>query len=367
MLSLTASCGDDAHEGHAESPHDKHSGGEIVLTKHQAEAAGVETEKVSAGSFREVLKTSGRVLPGSGREQAITAPVAGMVRFASRSLTPGMEVSSGISLFTISTQGMAQSATASAAISELRLAQQAYDRAKELAGSKVVTAAELEAAEARLRSARAMAGAADVKAATGAVAVSSPISGAITTVDVTPGAYVEAGARLATVTSDRVVRLRADVSERHAASLRNVSDANIVIPSDPGNTLNVRSHGGHLSASSVQPVDGSHYIPVTFEMNNPGTLISGSCVEIYLLGNEKQGVISVPVDALVEEMGGYCVYLRTGEDVYEKRHVKRGASDGMRVEITDGLKAGDEVVTRGAYTVKMASQSSSVPAHSHHH
>ena len=44
-----------------------------------------------------------------------------------------------------------------------------------------------------------------------------------------------------------------------------------------------------------------------------------------------------------------------------------GESDGERIEIKSGVKAGDRVVTRGAIQVKLASASNAIPAHNHNH
>ena len=38
-----------------------------------------------------------------------------------------------------------------------------------------------------------------------------------------------------------------------------------------------------------------------------------------------------------------------------------GASNGKKVQILTGLKAGDRVVTKGAYQVKLASASNAIP------
>ena len=38
-----------------------------------------------------------------------------------------------------------------------------------------------------------------------------------------------------------------------------------------------------------------------------------------------------------------------------------------RVQILSGIKAGDRVVTQGAYQVKLACASNAIPAHSHEH
>ena len=75
----------------------------------------------------------------------------------------------------------------------------------------------------------------------------------------------------------------------------------------------------------------------------------------------------MPVSALVEEQGLYCVYLRLDEDCYKKQYVTLGADNGEAVQILSGLKPGDEVVTRGAYQIKLSSASNAIPAHSHSH
>ena len=44
-----------------------------------------------------------------------------------------------------------------------------------------------------------------------------------------------------------------------------------------------------------------------------------------------------------------------------------GADNGKSVQILTGVKAGDRVVTEGAYQVRLASASNAIPAHSHEH
>ena len=78
-------------------------------------------------------------------------------------------------------------------------------------------------------------------------------------------------------------------------------------------------------------------------------------------------VLALPVTALTEEQGLYFVYLQLDEEGYKKQEVTLGAGNGKEVQILTGLKAGDRVVTKGAYQVKLASASNAIPAHSHEH
>ena len=55
------------------------------------------------------------------------------------------------------------------------------------------------------------------------------------------------------------------------------------------------------------------------------------------------------------------------EEGYKKQPVTLGADNGERVQILSGVKAGDKVVTQGAYQVKLAGATNAIPAHSHEH
>ena len=138
--------------------------------------------------------------------------------------------------------------------------------------------------------------------------------------------------------------------------------------------------------------EGSAYLPATFEFDNVGDIIAGSFVEVYLLLKPRTNVVTVPNSALTEEQGLYYVYIKLhdshahehedhaheheahdheheGEEgVFEKREVKIGQTDGVRTEIVEGLKAGETVVAKGAYQVKLAASSSVIPeGHNHNH
>ena len=70
---------------------------------------------------------------------------------------------------------------------------------------------------------------------------------------------------------------------------------------------------------------------------------------------------------MTEEQGVNFVYIKMDESCYRKQEVTLGESDGERVEIVSGVKAGDNVVTAGAYNVRLASASNAIPAHTHNH
>ncbi|MFN7015133.1 MAG: efflux RND transporter periplasmic adaptor subunit, partial [Bacteroidia bacterium] len=126
--------------------------------------------------------------------------------------------------------------------------------------------------------------------------------------------------------------------------------------------LNGRIVSYGKSASASTP-----FIPVTFEINNEGQLISGSIIEIYLKSSPIADALVVPVSALIEEQGIFYVYVQTGGESFQKREVKLGASDGLNVQVLSGIVENERVVTKGSYQIKLASASGTMPAHGHEH
>ena len=89
-------------------------------------------------------------------------------------------------------------------------------------------------------------------------------------------------------------------------------------------------------------------------------------VDVFLKTATKPNTIVIPVISITEEQGAFFVYLKTCTDTYEKRPVRLGANNGIDIEVVDGVKKGDVVVTRGAYFVRLASMSTAIPdGHNH--
>lgn len=371
---LFAACGhkahdddhDHSHETAAAEAHDhEHGSDEVTLTAEQIKAAGLTTETVRPGTFRDVIEVSGRILPAPGAEATVTATMAGLVSFAAHNLTEGAPVSSGQALFTLNARPMADGNPAAVAQAELRAARAALDRAERLAKERIISQRELEDARQRYEAAAATAhslgSAAQTRGAT------APIGGFIKELLVKPGDYVSAGQALATVTQSRRVQLRADVPERYFGLLGRITSANFRLAYDEQHRVfSVSALGGRLLSKGQTTEADGFSVPVTFEMNNAGGIVSGSFAEVWLLGAERTGVISLPAEAVTEAQGLYFVYIQTHPGTYRRQEVSLGATDGSRVEVTAGLSAGDQVVVKGATFVRLAAASGAVPeGHSH--
>lgn len=360
---------DHEQEGHEGHNHGKEAAAghsdEIILPPAKAQAAGVETSIIEPGTFHQVIKTSGQVMAAQGDESVAVATVAGVVSFRGK-VVEGMSVSKGTPLVVLSSKNMADGDPVQKARIAYEVSKKEYERMKALVPNKIVSEKEFSQAEQAYENARISYEAVAKNQSPGGQVIPSPIGGYVKSLLVKEGDYVAVGQPLVSVTQNRKLFLRADVSEKYYPYLRTISSANFSTPYN-NKVYTLKELNGRMLSYGKASGDNGYYVPVTFEFDNKGDVIPGSFVEIFLLSSPMENVISLPHTALTEEQGSFFVYLQLDEEGYKKQLVTLGADNGESVQILSGVKAGDKVVTKGAYQVRLASATNAIPAHSHEH
>ena len=322
-------------------------------------------QTVAPGSFSGVIRTGGRILPAGGDERTVVAPAAGIVRLG-RSFTEGMGIAKGERLGSVTSSGLPEGDIATRNKIAYETAKADFERAEKLMAERLMTEQDYLAAKSEYEKARLAYESVGGSKSVGGVGVSAPIAGYVKEVLAVEGDYVETGTPLMRITQNRNLQLRAELPEREIGKLDAVSSAKFRT-SYSDRVYDISQLNGRKIAGGDCSVSGGGFIPVTFEFNNTGGLVSGCYAEIYLLTTPRENVISVPESALTEEHGVNYVYVKVDDEGYVKRQVKIGESDGERVEILSGLSAGENVVTEGAVHVRLASATAAIPAHTHNH
>ena len=366
---------EDAHDHEAEVDgahvHDEHAegeaahGDEIILTPEKAKAAGVVVKDIQPSTFRQVIRTSGEVLAAQGDEATVVAATAGIVSFPTP-MVEGKSVGKGSNLMVVSARNLAEGEPAERARIAYEAAKDEYDRAQKLVDSGIVSKKEFATIKETYENARLGYEALVSQAGKTGQRILAPISGYVKTCLVKEGDYVTVGQPLMTLTQNRRLFLRAEVSERYYKYLSGVVSANFKTPYDDRVYALDELHGRVLSYGKSTD-DSLFYLPITFEFDNRVDVVPGSYVEIYLLSGELKDVMVLPKTAITEEQGVNFVYLQVDAEGYKKQEVKLGADNGREVQVLSGVHAGDKVVVEGAYHVKLASASNAIPAHTHEH
>jgi hypothetical protein len=160
--------------------------------------------------------------------------------------------------------------------------------------------------------------------------------------------------------------LVADVPLRYQNQLSLVKSATFVTEGSE-EVLHTDSLEGKKLPCSTGVSAANAFITLRWEMNRTAGLWSGSFAKIYLHTETVSDAISIPVTALTDEGGTYYVYVKLDNNHYNKTRVKTGATDGRRIQIVEGLHAGNNVVTEGVMCVRQAGMSNIIGGHGHSH
>ena len=199
--------------------------------------------------------------------------------------------------------------------------------------------------------------------AAGLFIIRAPVSGVIAQRDAATGANVTAGHVLFHVVDAAQVHIVGQVPESQAARARLAQAAEIEIAGQPD-----RAPAGHLVSVGKVLDPRSRTLPITFAFDNRTLgLPVGQAAFLHLLMETTQPHPVVPATAIVDDAGRPIVFVQREGETFERRAVTLGPRSGDVVQITEGLIPGDRVVTKGAYLVRLASLSTSVPAHGHVH
>ena len=107
-------------------------------------------------------------------------------------------------------------------------------------------------------------------------------------------------------------------------------------------------------------------IPVTIMVKNLDGVVPGNIVNMYMISPADGMNIVVPRTALVEEMGRFFVFVQHTPVMFEKRPVIIGVSDGKNIQLLNGVKPGERIVTTGAISLKLAQGTGALDPHAGH-
>jgi cobalt-zinc-cadmium efflux system membrane fusion protein len=183
----------------------------------------------------------------------------------------------------------------------------------------------------------------------------APIGGVVVDRQVGPGQYVQSGAGtpLFTLADLSSVWLVANVREEDAPFIRKGQAVEVNVSAFPGQVFKARVT---YVASQVDP--NTHRLPVRAEMPNPeGALKPEMFATFRIITSAGTPSPSVPESAVVYDGTDAHVWVVQGggdDQVIGLRAIKVGRTDTGGVEVVDGLKTGERIVTRGSLFIDRA-------------
>lgn len=365
-------------EGHAEAE------GRIVLTPEQVRSAGLATAAVERRADPGHIQATANIVPAADGEARVGPRVQG--RIGRLSVGVGDRVRKGQVLALVDSPELGRAwADYLGALAAADVARETADREKALHEKRISAEREWRAAEAEAVKASAEKAAAENRLhalgitdaqlpRTASVAghldsrmpLVSPIDGVVVQRDATLGQNVDPSQTLFVVMDLRRVWILVEVYEKDLAVVREGLRATVQVAAAPG-----REFSGVVENVGAVVEPATRTVKVRVALDNPGVLRPGMFATVRLEGaggasaGERHGLFAP--GAAVQRLGGESiVFVPAGENTFEKREVRISREAGEWVEIAEGLRAGERVVTKGAFALKSELQKGEL-GEGHHH
>lgn len=314
-----------------------------------AKPIAVRTHTVSAAPVRQEITVVGSLRA----EETVTVKPEIDGRIVQIHVREGQPVKKGARLVTLDAAEYEAQLAANAA--DIKIAQVSFDRAKELAARQMVSRQELDQLEARLDQAKAQERLIRVQLAK--TVITAPFAGVVGLRQVSPGAYVEQGQELFNLEQTNPLQLEFKLPEVHVGTVKPGTSVSLEVDAFPG-----RRHGAKVFAldAALDPLTRS--IPVRARLDNRGGLLRPGMFARVTLSPGAQAQAQglwVPEQAIWPKGQQSFVY-RVVNGKAQLTQVRLGLRKSGRVQVVEGVKAGDVIVTDGQMKLQMAPPNAAV-------
>lgn len=303
-------------------------------------------------SFTETVTAIGSVTPRPGHYAELSAPAP--TRVAHIFVAPGDIVHEGDPL--VEFERAPFDAAAQSARTALDNAQHAADRAERLAAAGIMARKDADQAQADLAQARA--NAVTAERSQQLATLRSPISGTVTRMSAILGASADPSQPVVAVADPAMLDIVFSLSPGDGAQVRS---GNAIVLTSGRNAEGESLGQGQISSVGATVDSASRGVLVRARLTHGNRALRiGETVFGRIAVAVHPHAVVIPVQALVPDGDGLKVFVvESGHGMARK--VTVGGRTETDAEITEGLKAGDVVVTVGAYG--MEDSAKVVPLH----
>jgi membrane fusion protein (multidrug efflux system) len=307
----------------------KGAGGPVAVEVVRAASTTVREDTTAIGTLR------------SDESVVVRPEISG--RIARINFTEGNHVARGQLL--IALDASVPAAEVEQAKANLALAKTSYGRTVELEREKFVSQTARDQALNALRVAEAALALAEARLAK--TQILAPFSGIIGIRQVSVGDYVKEGQDLVTLEDISALKVDFRVPELLLTSLRRGQTVEVESDALPGKTF-----AATLDAIDPLVDQNGRALSIRARLRNvEGTLRPGMFVRTRVILAERPGAVVLPEESLVP-VGAEQYVFRVVEGKAERVKVVTGIRRAGRVEIVEGVRAGDLVVTAGQIKIR---------------
>lgn len=302
-------------------------------TRNGDQALPVSVYVVNPGGLSDRIVATGTVM--ANEQVILSAEVAG--RITSINFNEGNEVKKGTLLVTINDAELI--AQLEKVKFNIKLAEERELRSRTLLQKEAVSQEEYDRVLTDLNTVKSEASL--IQAQLEKTKVIAPFTGTIGLRQVSVGAFVTPGQRIATLTQLQPVKIEFSLPERFSLSVTRNSKVNFTIEG----TNNTYEADVYAVEPSIDPETRSVSVRAMYSNRNM-ELRPGSFARIEFELSHMENALQVPAQAIIPELGGYKVYRYSSGKALQTA-VTVGIRTSEMVQITSGLNQADTVITTG--------------------
>lgn len=173
--------------------------------------------------------------------------------------------------------------------------------------------------------------------------VVSPVQGEVVKNDLVLGQYLKEDATPLVVVADiRKVWVVATVKEKYFGTIKPNDRVEVYTDAYPGKVT-----WGHIHHIGDILDEETRSLQVLVECDNPGKeLKPGMFASVHFLSAPRPSLL-IPASAVLQSEEGSFVYVRTAKETYQKRPVKVESAMQDTLRVTEGIREGEIIVSRG--------------------
>ena len=323
--------------------------GKMMRSPQMMPATTVTSAEVKEEDWAPTLSSVGSVSAVQGA--VISAELAGIV--SEISFENGAEAKKGDMLMKLDTSQ--EEALLRSAAAEAQLARTDLERSRDLAMKKVVSSAELDSAQSKFTRLNAVVD--QMRSNIAKKTVIAPFDGQLGIRQVNVGQMINAGQQVIALTSLDSVYVDFALPEQHLSKLTKDLEVRVRVDALPG-----REFKGKLTAinSMLDPVTRNVPLQATLE-NTDHALHPGMFAKVDVVLPVKESVLAIPATAISYAPYGDSVFViekkkdaKSGREsqVLRQQFVRTGETRGDFVTVTNGLKAGEVIVSSGVFKLR---------------
>jgi cobalt-zinc-cadmium efflux system membrane fusion protein len=176
----------------------------------------------------------------------------------------------------------------------------------------------------------------------------APFDGVVIKYDVAEGEVIEAEREFLTIADLSTVWVQADVYEKDIAAIHRGQEAKVFVDAYPGETFL-----GKITYVSDFLDPKTRTAKVRCEVPNRDRRLKLEMFATILIPTRAgREAVMIPATAVQQIENQPVVFVRIGDTQFQKRNVRLGAQSDGWIEVTNGMKAGEPVVTQGSFYLK---------------